>query len=785
MGFENLRWAASVSWQLGANNGQVIQSVLGTIENGLNTQTRQAVLAALPDYAGLDTGGGTSASLSLIGTGRQFLQTFGDDPNLDYTRNWFKGSFSQNVAGVTRCWFPATQYAVGDLLGYNGAIWICTIAGLSGDSLPFPQVPTTGAQAQDNTVTWTLYPQAVSALAPTAPVPVSALPVPVSTPTPGQLAAYQSAAPGWFYGGTVPGLLLALQNSGFYDFDADGNLVLPRVYTNVDWINNNTSGNANVNFTGAVAAPIALTVDILVGGTAGFSGKCSVTTQSSPALWTADTDYPTGSFVADAASFVYFANVGGQSGGTTPFPVTPPGDSTWPPTAGQSYSDNQGLAAWTTTTYSADQQVVVTAAPGLLTGPALGRYLCSYSGGASALPAPSGAILGPFGTGSPLDGTCVWQNSGLLDAVSYQASWATVPPTLGTLVLVGANTWICASISGATAGPTPPMAMEAAAPTPGTIVDDGGVAWVIVTQWRTGTAYSGAEWVSSNDALYHLTTAGVSATLPVIQDGGSTQWTLVSTPVWTYATFEPIPAGVVPIASTWGLNFGTGSFTTSHTASIVVTPAPPDTRTDAWARMWLVIPSRQVLGGQKKWGPTKWLASATQMFVLNQIVASTITGGLASGNLWKCTTAGIGNTGTFPTGPTTGDLWPVSPTGGQAQFTFTGLAVPGSMYDGFWGRPPYGSVFVPQWGATGANSAQSVYSLLYAILYGSSGNNGSGGSGWASGGIRVIGAWMAPGSNTVIDQVTDGTLPTGGWSEVTGVTIDGETVPFFRINSEL
>ena len=259
---------------------------------------------------------------------------------------------------------------------------------------------------------------------------------------------------------------------------------------------------------------------------------------------------------------------------------------------------------------------------------------------------------------------------------------------------------------------------------------------------------------------------------------------------WVHATFHPIPAVPIPIGQSWGVQVTfTGNHTGYHATS---TPAPPDGRTDAWSRLWLVLPGDQLVGEPLFWGPTVWLASASQTFVLNQLVGSApVTGG---GNIWKVTTAGIGNTGSFPSSPSAGDLWPVSPSMGQAQFTFTGSQAPAGMFFGQWAGPPSGRPFPADWGQTGRTSSNSAYSILKAILFGSSGSltlggQSAGGSGWLAGSARTIGAFIVnnvtQASDLIPDQIKNADIPAAPWNEALSITFNGIRCPFYRINSAL
>jgi hypothetical protein len=112
-------------------------------------------------------------------------------------------------------------------------------------------------------------------------------------------------------------------------------------------------------------------------------------------------------------------------------------------------------------------------------------------------------------------------------------------------------------------------------------------------------------------------------------------------------------------------------------------------------------------------------------------------------------------------------MWLVIPTGGVLGQPYKWGNGAGG-FNGLWGGPPNGAIYPVAWGSTEQLSGQSLYGLLYTIL-----------QRWLGAHVRFIGAWISPSLNTELDSI-----PASPWSEVLGVTIDGNLAPFFRFNTE-
>jgi hypothetical protein len=217
-------------------------------------------------------------------------------------------------------------------------------------------------------------------------------------------------------------------------------------------------------------------------------------------------------------------------------------------------------------------------------------------------------------------------------------------------------------------------------------------------------------------------------------------------------TYQQLAANGASVQVTFSGVFATGATYTS---------SPPDGRTGAWARMWLVVPSENVIGHQYTWGPSSWAVGKTYAvgsYVVVPAVSNTF-------STYQCTHAGGAAALPAPSGTGT------STDGGGNVWQHVTSA--GASYDGQWGRPAAGSPTVAQWGAGVPLTSGTTYGLLHSIL-----------QRWSAAHVRVIGAWMATGTSTEITW-----SPTAAWNESFNVRIVdpdptiGTYIPaFFRFN---
>ena len=353
------RLQTAPSWLL-QPYGQSLLTSLGTLEDTVVTAVTQGVEEKYPDYAGLDSAG-ISTALSYIGNDRALQFVFPDDSNLDATRQYLKSGFSQGpvdgsiAAGCTMPWFPGTAYEAGFRIGQGGYVWQVTTAGTSGSANPFPtgnlvKTQQAGAAVTDNEVVWVLQTQN------SAPLLLSSVPSAVSPtnlvvgppPTFGTSNyAYVPNAPGFYWSGTDTGLVETLSAAGYVDYDSLGNLVVPRLFTNSDWVTVEYGGTTGdyFQFYGAVSETIDIDVD-----------ATSTTVSYTPAEdadapnWASGTPYSIGQFITDPVyDNTYYCIQAGTSGSTNPFPASPVTSSYPIPESAQI---DDGGVVWSFTTFA-------------------------------------------------------------------------------------------------------------------------------------------------------------------------------------------------------------------------------------------------------------------------------------------------------------------------------------------------------------------------------------------------------------------------------------------------
>lgn len=326
------------SWISGPN-GQSLNTGFGQAEDAQLQRCQFGIQARFASDAPLDVpDSGTSEALAQLGNDRQLLPPFVDDSRLTKWRAWLQTGMSPNPAGATLPWFGSTEYATGTRVGASGVVWNCTVGGLSGLSSPFPGVPRVGQVVTDGAATWA----AVAVLG--ANLSISSVSCNAAPPDP--------AAPGYYYGGTDVGLLAALVNSGFWATAADGTIVGPRLYRNVDWNQTVVTSSDGWGWCGAAAVPVSIVGDCYADGVAGADDSGEVVFYSTTApVWTAGRTVVVGDFVNSSNGDTYYASTPGTTGAVEPFSGSTPTPSTWPPREGQTILDGVTVT-WTFSAFS-------------------------------------------------------------------------------------------------------------------------------------------------------------------------------------------------------------------------------------------------------------------------------------------------------------------------------------------------------------------------------------------------------------------------------------------------
>ena len=128
--------------------------------------------------------------------------------------------------------------------------------------------------------------------------------------------------------------------------------------------------------------------------------------------------------------------------------------------------------------------------------------------------------------------------------------------------------------------------------------------------WASGTTYAAGDFVkSAHGDNYYAAIGGTSGSSNPFSSSTPSDSTWPPTAgmsvqdngiQWVFSTFSPIPT-VLPLGPSWGLDFGTTSVS-SGSYDVFFDPEPPDGRTDAWARVWLVLPVSHLLDPPLLWG---------------------------------------------------------------------------------------------------------------------------------------------------------------------------------------
>lgn len=167
------------------------------------------------------------------------------------------------------------------------------------------------------------------------------------------------------------------------------------------------------------------------------------------------------------------------------------------------------------------------------------------------------------------------------------------------------------------------------------VVDSGSISFApaSVAVWASGITVAVGEFIqSAHGDVFYCSTSGITgsstdfplgdpsapnpfpsstpspATWPPSYGQGFTDGITVQ---WTFATYSPIPT-VVPIGS-YGVTF-MGDFVAADTYEVSYTPAPPDGKNGAWARLWAVVPVGNFSAAAKLWGDGTGGSNRPQQF---------------------------------------------------------------------------------------------------------------------------------------------------------------------------
>lgn len=298
--------------------------------------------------------------------------------------------------------------------------------------------------------------------------------------------------------------------------------------------------------------------------------------------------------------------------------------------------------------------------------------------------------------------------------------------------------------------------------------------------WAAFTVYGPGSFVTSANGDVYWTVAGLTAGAtspfpgttphpgpwpggPVYPDGGG---------VWSLADITPIPT-TLPITPSLGLAFSGTFGGSAGPVEVSYSPRPPDNNPAAWARVWLVIPAGQLIGGTNLWGFTGLMAHIGGVGNLvvtvldegihtNPVAVSLVTTGPSAAvltikdTLTNATIAIdslISLAGTYTDSTT------------NIEIGFAGTSAGGDTYTlgWLWDGAPVGQPAPAIWGeSTGYNAWGQIQQIC---------------SRWLPAHVQLVGAWITPPGTA---QTTLDTIPTAPWNEVTDVTIGGVLCPFFR-----